>query len=308
MRYIWNDDRKKRTGEIAASKEKRTRKRIRRAILTGLAILLAGAAAGGVALHQAQTKQLKERREELERQEETQARERREAEENKTPQERQEEEISKVREQAREDGCPESLLSLLDKNPETIDFVRDYKENLGKAVPDTVEAVTETGNDGIPHYLQWDERWGYSAYGTSTIAASGCGPTCMSMVAVGLTGDVTATPYRMAKYSEEHGYLDEGNNTYWAFMESAAKDWGLNCTEGMLDEASLASELQAGHPVICSMGPGDFTDAGHFIVLTGYENGQVRVNDPFSNSHTQKSWNYVDISSQIREMWVFYKN
>ena len=127
----------------------------------------------------------------------------------------------------------------------------------------------------------------------------------MSMVIVGLTGDVTVTPYRMAKYSEERGYIDESNNTYWAMLESAASDWGLRCQETMLDESSLAAELQAGHPVVCSMLPGDFTDVGHFLVLTGYKDGKVTLNDPFSKANSEKEWVFADIRDQIRQMWVF---
>lgn len=306
MRYIGNDNRKKQVDERMAGKK--CRKKNRRLVLCGILILAAGIMAGGWAVHHIRSKEIEAQKKAVEKEEELQAEKRKREEESKTPQERQAEEIANAKETARKDGCPETIISLLDKNPETIDFVRDYKENQGKEVPETVETETETGTGGIPHYLQWDERWGYASYGTSIIAASGCGPTCMSMVIVGLTGDASATPYRMAKYSEEHGYIDEGNNTYWAFLESAAKDWGLTCTEGMLDESSLASELQEGHPVICSMLPGDFTDTGHFIVLTGYENGQVTVNDPFSISNTEKTWNFADISSQIKEMWVFYKN
>lgn len=247
----------------------------------------------------------REKAREEEQQREQQLREEqevREEEEQLTPEEEKAREIAEVKEQARAEGCPEEIIGLIDQNEETLDFVRDYAENKDKPVPETVEASTGTGT--IPHYLQWDERWGYSSYGTSTIASSGCGPTCMSMVIVGLTGDTTATPYRLARYSEENGFIDEENNTYWAFLDSAARQWGLNCREGMMDEGTLAAQLQAGNPVICSMLPGDFTDGGHFIVLTGYENGQVTVNDPFSISNTEKTWNYSDISDQIKEMWT----
>ena len=199
-------------------------------------------------------------------------------------------------------GIPPQLLDLAERNPEARTFVYDYSSQHD--VRHDIDLRDEASSETVPLLLQWDERWGYSSYGTSTIASSGCGPTCMSMVIVGLTGDTTATPYRLAKYSEENGFIDGENNTYWAFLDSAARQWGLTCHEGMMDEGTLAAELQAGHPVICSMLPGDFTDGGHFIVLTSYENGQVTVNDPFSISNTEKTWNYSDISDQIKEMWT----
>ena len=280
-------------------KEQRERQKTRRLILgTAILILAAGIAGGFAMAHSSREKA----REAAQQREEERQEEKTRKEEQLTPEEEKAREIVEVKEQAREEGCPEEIIGLIDQNEETLDFVRDYAENKDNPVPETVEA--STGNGAIPHYLQWDERWGYSSYGTSTIASSGCGPTCMSMVIVGLTGDTTATPYRLARYSEENGFIDEENNTYWAFLDSAARQWGLNCREGMMDEGTLAAQLQAGNPVICSMLPGDFTDGGHFIVLTSYENGQVTVNDPFSISNTEKTWNYSDISDQIKEMWT----
>ena len=280
-------------------KEQRERRKTQRLILGTAVLILVVGIAGGFAMHHASQEKAREAAQQ--REEERQEEKVRE-EEQLTPEEEKAREIAEVKEQAREEGCPEEIIGLIDQNEETLDFVRDYAENKDKPVPETVEASTGTGT--IPHYLQWDERWGYSSYGTSTIASSGCGPTCMSMVIVGLTGDTTATPYRLARYSEENGFIDEENNTYWAFLDSAARQWGLNCREGMMDEGTLAAQLQAGNPVICSMLPGDFTDGGHFIVPTSYENGQVTVNDPFSISNTEKTWNYSDISDQIKEMWT----
>ena len=190
-------------------KEQRERRKTQRLILGTAVLILAVGIAGGFAMHHASQEKAREaaQQREEERQEEK-ARE----EEQLTPEEEKAREIAEVKEQAREEGCPEEIIGLIDQNEETLDFVRDYAENKDKPVPETVEASTGTGT--IPHYLQWDERWGYSSYGTSTIASSGCGPTCMSMVIVGLTGDTTATPYRLARYSEENGFIDEENNTY----------------------------------------------------------------------------------------------
>ena len=159
----------------------------------------------------------------------------------------------------------------------------------------------------IPEILQWDERWGYSPYGTSIIAVSGCGPTCVSMLVVGITGDKTVTPSVVADYATQNHYVDENNDTTWAFMTSGVEHWGLTCRESNGNESEIAKELEAGHPVICSMRPGDFTDIGHFIILTSYNNGNVTICDPFSLENSKKSWNYSQISSQIKAVWVYSK-
>ena len=54
---------------------------------------------------------------------------------------------------------------------------------------------------------------------------------------------------------------------YFEYTQTALI-WGLTCRESNGNESEIAKELEAGHPVICSMRPGDFTDIGHFIILT----------------------------------------
>ena len=208
--------------------------------------------------------------------------------------------------QANSEAVKEKVIELLDKNPETVQFVEDYGKKKDQAPAATVEA--EDGYSGMfPEILQWDERWGYSPYGTSIIAVSGCGPTCVSMLVVGLTGDKTVTPSVVADYATQNHYVDENNDTTWAFMTSGVEHWGLTCRESNGNESEIAKELEAGHPVICSMRPGDFTDIGHFIILTSYNNGNVTICDPFSLENSKKSWNYSQISSQIKAVWVYSK-
>lgn len=217
-----------------------------------------------------------------------------------------EERIARVRQEAVNAGYPEKVIELLDKNPETVQFVEDYGKKKDQAPAATVEA--ENGYSGMfPEILQWDERWGYSPYGTSIIAVSGCGPTCVSMLVVGLTGDKTVTPAVVADYATQNHYVDSNNDTTWAFMTSGVEHWGLSCRESNGTESEIAKELEAGHPVICSMRPGDFTDIGHFIILTSYDNGNVTICDPFSLENSKKSWNYSQISSQIKAVWVYSK-
>jgi predicted double-glycine peptidase len=55
------------------------------------------------------------------------------------------------------------------------------------------------------------------------------------------------------------------------------------------------------------MGPGDFTTTGHYIVLTGYEDGEFTVNDPNSIQRSGERWSYDRISGQIRNLWAMSK-
>ena len=65
----------------------------------------------------------------------------------------------------------------------------------------------------------------------------------------------------------------------------------------------ITDALEAGNPVILAMGPGAFTTAGHYIVLTGVEEGLFRVNDPNSYVNSGKLWSYEELESQIRNIW-----
>lgn len=212
------------------------------------------------------------------------------------------ERLARVRQEAEDAGCPKEITDLLVKNPETVDFVADYAAK--KDVP-PAETIGEVSKGTVPHLLQWDERWGYAPYGTSTVAVSGCGPTCLAMVVSGLTGDASVTPARVASYSTEKGYVDESNDTVWLFMEEAAQNWGVTSYEVNLEETVVAGELLEGHPIICSVGPGDFTRNGHFIVLVGYDNGNIKVYDPFSRENSEKTWAYEDIKEQFQGMWAY---
>ena len=193
----------------------------------------------------------------------------------------------------------------MSKNPETVDFVEDYETKKDEPVAKDIGSDYVEGQ--IPKLIQWDERWGYKKYGTSIVAASGCGPTCLSMVFIKLTGNSAITPATVADYGNQLGALDDENNTLWSFMSEAAANWGIQCAEGMLTEEQVQAELAAGHPIICSVGPGDFTQIGHFIVLASYNNGQVEVRDPFNKERTEKTWNYKDIEGQFVEMWTYSK-
>ena len=78
----------------------------------------------------------------------------------------------------------------------------------------------------------------------------------------------------------------------------------MDVTEIPLDENRIVRNLEVGNPIICVVGPGDFTSTGHFIIMTGYEDGFVSVNDPNSNARSEQLWDLKTVMSQIRNLWV----
>lgn len=157
----------------------------------------------------------------------------------------------------------------------------------------------------MPYLYQIDEQWSHRSYAGGTIADSACGPTCMSMVYVYLTGKKDRDPAQMATFSEQKGFTENGMTT-WAFMSEGAYMLGLTSRELPADESVIRAELAAGHPIIVSVSPGDFTSVGHFIVLEGTDAfGRVLIRDPNSPERSGQAWDLSRILSQTRNLWAF---
>ncbi len=201
-------------------------------------------------------------------------------------------------------NCPESLVELYQQNPDARDFVKNYDKYKDKHFDiDITEDLTE---GGIPLFLQWDKRWGYEKYGNEVMAINGCGPTSLSMVYSGLTGDTDMNPYRIAQKAESEGYYVAGSGTSWNMMSDMASELGLMVYYPGNDVDGITAELSVGHPIICIMGQGDFTSSGHFIVLTDIdENGKVTVNDPNSTTKSNKKWDVESLIPQILSLWSY---
>lgn len=195
---------------------------------------------------------------------------------------------------------PQSLIDLLDRNPETEEFVLNYPFRQQEDYD-----LSAVNWEKVPLLMQWDSRWGYEIYGSDMIAITGCGPTCLAMVGLYLTGDTeTFDPAAVAAFSEKNGYYASGYGSSWTLISEGAVKLGLDVTEIPLVEKRIKDNLEVGNPIICAMGPGDFTSSGHYIVLIGMEDGKYIVNDPNSREKSEMLWSYEQISSQIRNLWV----
>lgn len=198
---------------------------------------------------------------------------------------------------------PENMLIALANNPEMADFVSGYPDSSGKVTGGLSDLEKK---QDFPLFLQWDPRWGYCPYGTdSNIGLSGCGPTCMSMVLYYLTDNDTLTPDRIADYAMSNGYYVEGTGTAWAFMKDVPGLYGIRVTEPEMSEYAWREALEKGHVLICTMSAGDFTVAGHFIVIYGYDGNGFMVNDPNCVARSKRRWTFDEIRGQMKMAWSY---
>lgn len=160
----------------------------------------------------------------------------------------------------------------------------------------------------IPVFFQYDERWRYKIYGDGTMEFNGCGPTCLSMVRCGLYGTAEYDPLTVARFADDQGYYEDGVGSAWALMSEGAREIGLEASEVALNQKRIAGELRQGNPIICVVGPGDFTTTGHFIVLSEIdENGMVTVHDPNSSERSQRKWSLEELMPQMKNLWSYQK-
>lgn len=199
---------------------------------------------------------------------------------------------------------PKQLKNLALKNEEALEFVYDYPAEHVKE--HTIDLTEEASMDSVPLFVQWDKRWGYEKYSGNFFAASGCGPTTLSMVVVYLTHNRDASPLAVAKYSKEAGYSVDGSGSSWTLISEGCRHYGVKAKTVALDESRMKAELDEGHPIVVNVGPGDFTDTGHFMVITGYDDEGFSINDPNSIEKSGKRWLFKNISSQIRAVWSMY--
>ena len=198
---------------------------------------------------------------------------------------------------------PQSLIDLLERNPETQDFVLNY--------PFRKEEAYDLGEfadgDTVPLFLQWDTRWGYEKYGSDCIGITGCGPTCLAMAGYYLTRDGNFTPEKVAAFAWDNGYYAEGYGSSWTLISQGAGELGLTATELPLVKQKMVTALEEGKPIVLALGKGDFTQSGHYILLTGVEEEGFRVNDPNSRKNSEKLWTYEQLEKQIRNIWAIGK-
>ena len=172
---------------------------------------------------------------------------------------------------------------------------------------DNIEELPEQKDERVmPLYDQTD--YAHIKYSTGTIASSGCGITCLAMVASYFTGQEWTPDECAALGNKVEGHKVDNVGR----MLTAADKIGLTYEQKTTKE--LMPALQNGDIVIALV-----NNSGHFVVLKGLtEDGKVLVNDPYGPWQDEKDqtgqvltfseWGYVqqnDINLTAGRIWVF---
>lgn len=170
-----------------------------------------------------------------------------------------------------------------------------------------------TGNRwDVIYFCQSDEEWAEQLYGTDPIGPYGCGPTAMAMAVASMT-DTETDPAVMAAWAAEHGYWARRSGSYHSIVRGTAQAFGLEA-EALTDRTpeGIRQALRDNCLVVALVGPGHFTDGGHFILVRGTTlTGDVLVADPNSLERSLQAWDpqiILDELSSARDngapLWV----
>lgn len=153
----------------------------------------------------------------------------------------------------------------------------------------------------VTHYYQNDPKWKDYLYGGyDPLEKYGCGPTAVSIVISSLTSN-KITPPKMADWAYQNNYWAYRSGSFHSLIPNACKNFGLNVEKlYLLDENSIRDVLEMDKLIICLMGPGHFTERGHYIVIHGmYADGTLAISDPYSKSNTKKRWKVKTIIQEL---------
>lgn len=217
-------------------------------------------------------------------------------------------------------AAKEALIALTEKNiwqsflrsvPVTVDYsaAAIWTECSEKTFSLVDTLYPDLAHERFPEaitYLQQD--YYYHTWGGSTVGQGGCGITTFAMLSTYMT-DTLLTPAMMA---DKYPVYFAGGGTNADIFRYALCDLGyyLDSITTNIDEAIAA--LQKGQRVISLQVRGDFTSAGHYLLLQRYyeDTGRFQVRD--SNiynylrlyGHQVDSFTRANIQSGGTNFWI----
>lgn len=160
----------------------------------------------------------------------------------------------------------------------------------------------------MPLYYQQDYPENVvSWHGEETsVAQSGCGATCVSMVIGYFYPGEEPEPDEVMRLAGDMGFY-RGDGLGRDALRLLLAEYEITGRWRELDARAIENTLRKGKPIVVYVGPGYFTESGHYIVLRGVaENGELLVADPNSREKTEeKTYRFAEIIRQAKGDYPF---
>lgn len=206
---------------------------------------------------------------------------------------------------------PAELIDLYYISPEIYeDFVYEYpkyKDNY-KTMSYSEE---ELYSEGIPKLYMADKRWCYETIGGSYIYMGGCAAVSLTMASLYLFHDPSVTPRTVAQLAEDNDCIGLFGGIDALKLKTVAEKLGFRVTEysyyadgektGTVDINDIKNIIDSGD--VCLVGAQGEIFGGHALIVSGYDENGLYVNDPASEERSQKCWSFDEVEPEILFIW-----
>ncbi len=194
---------------------------------------------------------------------------------------------------------------------------KEVKKSYLEEVNEQITAKKFNNRLTVPLILQTDKQWKSVYYGVedgdpiqNTLEINGCAIASLAMVSSYLDNK-EKTPVDVLDWSGNR-FFSEDQGTSWNIFSAYAEamTYQFSDLEDNIEQVKI--HLKEGHPVVISVKPGYFTEIGHIMVLTGYneEKNTFWLNNPSDTSkkgHTIKEFKADFLQKEAVRYWAIYK-
>lgn len=163
-------------------------------------------------------------------------------------------------------------------------------------------------------FKQYDSKLAEKSYCGSTMAKAGCGPTACADI---MANFMDVTPWEVAGWMEEYGYTTNESGTVWSGIAAYFNKNGVTAKQvngsslyGKKDSASEKEWKEAmksgDYYGILLMGPGMWTNSGHYIAIDSFDGTYYKVLDPASATRTGKH-KWSDFDGKVKVFYLIKK-
>lgn len=190
------------------------------------------------------------------------------------------------------------------------DFINSKNIDSSYVVMDKENLIHANDIEDSTYYQYNYNKYPYTSNnGNYTIATSGCLPTSSAIIVSTLTGE-EVTPVETADWYLENGYRRDGEGTDLNGIKLFMESYGLTSEQISPTEEAIYQTLEEGKMIIVNVGPGTFTNGGHFMVIAGIaDNGELILCDPNSEYYSSQTWDaqvFIDERQRFDGYTSFY--